>query len=1566
MKKLLAFVLMAVGMASAQTSHTLPTLDRNNNWTGINTFIYNSLRLNQGASCITGQYMSGFTSFFNPICSVPAGGGGGNIVSINGDTTPAQLIVGTGGITCSTTSGTTTCNYAGSAGTGNVGTGSAYQLGAYPAAGTTIDGAPHLFALNPAMSTTLINTLISSLTPGSDTIIIPDGTPQQQWSNTGGVQMIDFRQGAALANLATYGIACDAQTLSYSITSGSNTMNVGSSLSAADIGETLTMSLQTGYGVNQVQSTWAPTITGYTYPNITLSSNAPFSFSGPFVVGHDNTTQMQAAINASGYVFPLQVPTGCFILTRTLNMASGPSLIGQQMIIGGLIGFPGQDILQLPPSYGGGVAGQRLENISLSVDAGIDATRPYTSYNAAGSSTVIQPFNRPLDTQAQDSNNPLAIGWAKNATNGIASITQNSSVICVPNGLGRVPVIGQQILFRDTTAVFQSTIVSNTGGGCAAGYNGSTMAAAFPNTSGYTKAQTEWVSTTSVQNTSTSISGSPTYPFTITLNNSIAPDPSVENNVASHGHIKIGSTEFSYLGSTSVSPYQIVIRDGPTMVNGGAGYSGTNAVIPMNPCPAAFETPWPVIPNLNSGDSTPHGAAYFAGLCGGNAAISYPQPNGLTWAGAGPVNSFFNNLYISFPNQFGSDVTGQNTNNTIGIYEAGNAAGYDTTINQLNVEGLQYGFVQGPASVGQHGVFLAGPTGTGNSITNCTIHAAYPIRLADFQQSNIDRCDTYVTAINPYDGSVMGGSTWLEATGTLDEQTGTFATLVAQDTFKDVNAEPENGNLDEIPVTAELDCINCNYQQVNSEGGFNIMGGSYQRFIGGQLSNPVINYGANNLIEGSTATAQKYITNTWNPTVTSFYNWGTGTSCGAPNGSSGPGVICGVGMVQTYNGQSADTIQMGQFTHPIANPLGGMIVPGEWNTNGSLDSHPMTTGFTVDSTEPFWGSYASCNFAVTTNCQPNSYDGLNGLIWIGPHNRIADTSYVLQLDLRMATVSSELTTIVIGAEDDGTGTCTSPSATVATANYTITNTWAQYYLPVNFATHAGCYFSLQFGPSYNTPDTLRVGAANLVPVPQWALLPVTTPSGACPVSGAILGSDSSNLYVCVAGVVQNLPFGGGGGGGGGAFSAITSGVNSMATMIVNTGASLTTSGSGTITATGMPYSGLTGSVPTWNQSTTGTSAGLTGSPAITVSNVTDSALTPGDCVQATTGGLLATTGAACGSGGGSGPTVQTNSVNNISQTTLNFTNTASVLWSNPSLGVEEATVPTATNSVLGVSSPDNVSISVGSGVYSIIKPANNTVIGFGSGGGYTGFTAGANISFAGNQISSTGGISGTISTTNCLIKQTGASTVTCSLATDNGTSFTYPGTGGIVLTGTTPGLVEYTAGTGTVASLPANSYGFVGPLTGGTPYLIQMPATITGGAMVFAAPATGYGVNVSEVTVEHIPHEISTGFGTIGELGNNVVLASTKALNSGKFTNLQVVYGGGPACTQGESFIVFDGTTLGTATVTNSTTYQAPGTATNTAQTLTFSAGDNIGIATAGTVGNCAGYMTVTAQYQDP
>lgn len=75
------------------------------------------------------------------------------------------------------------------------------------------------------------------------------------------------------------------------------------------------------------------------------------------------------------------------------------------------------------------------------------------------------------------------------------------------------------------------------------------------------------------------------------------------------------------------------------------------------------------------------------------------------------------------------------------------------------------------------------------------------------------------------------------------------------------------------------------------------------------------------------------------------------------------------------------------------------------------------------------------------------------------------------------------------------------------------------------------------------------------------------------------------------------------------FANLVPGTNILGSMVVGSASSLSTSGSGTITATAMPYSGLTGSIPTWNQNTTGTAANVTG--VVAIANGGTGTTTPG-------------------------------------------------------------------------------------------------------------------------------------------------------------------------------------------------------------------------------------------------------------------------------------------------------------------------------------------------------------------
>jgi hypothetical protein len=410
-----------------------------------------------------------------------------------------------------------------------------------------------------------------------------------------------------------------------------------------------------------------------------------------------------------------------------------------------------------------------------------------------------------------------------------------------------------------------------------------------------------------------------------------------------------------------------------------------------------------------------------------------------------------------------------------------------------------------------------------------------------------------------------------------------------------------------------------------------------------------------------------------------------------------------------------------------------------------------------------------------------------------------------------------------------------------------------------------------------------------------------------------------------------------------AFSAVGSGTSSGTLLLSG---SLAATGGGTITATAMPYTGLTGTVTTWNQNTTGNAATATALAATPTLCSTGSAPT----------GILANgnaTGcAAIGGGGGGGITIQTNGTNNSSQTAINFTNTATVLFTNPSGSAESATVPTATSGAVGVSNFDNTSIGITAGALHIISPGNNTLLGFNGSGTYTGFTLGTGLSFAGSVLNAAAGISGTLSTANCIAKQLTSTSVTCALATENGTAFTITDPGGLAVTGTIPGLVQLGAGSGTL-SLNTNSYAELGPLTGGTSYAFQHPNTAGVGFEQWSALTTLNGIPVTQSTFVHLERL----FGATGEWGfltAPVVLAQGTALNASHFVNLSVTNINGGSCSTAPTFNVYSGTTAGIA-VTGSTTQQAAGTTTsNTSETLAIAANGVYSVVMTG-AGTCTG-----------
>lgn len=136
---------------------------------------------------------------------------------------------------------------------------------------------------------------------------------------------------------------------------------------------------------------------------------------------------------------------------------------------------------------------------------------------------------------------------------------------------------------------------------------------------------------------------------------------------------------------------------------------------------------------------------------------------------------------------------------------------------------------------------------------------------------------------------------------------------------------------------------------------------------------------------------------------------------------------------------------------------------------------------------------------------------------------------------------------------------------------------------------------------------------------------------------------------------------------------------------------------------------------------------------------------------------------------------------------------------------------------------------------------------------------------------------GALTVTKCVLGNGSADiTVDPSCSTDGAGNMTLVS---LLLNGTTPGSELFTAGTGSIPALTANSAGFAAPATGGTSYLIKFPATMTAGIAHFAATATGDGVLESALTSSLV----SLTTDVTGLLPLSAVSAATAPSSSGTY-----------------------------------------------------------------------------------
>jgi hypothetical protein len=224
----------------------------------------------------------------------------------------------------------------------------------------------------------------------------------------------------------------------------------------------------------------------------------------------------------------------------------------------------------------------------------------------------------------------------------------------------------------------------------------------------------------------------------------------------------------------------------------------------------------------------------------------------------------------------------------------------------------------------------------------------------------------------------------------------------------------------------------------------------------------------------------------------------------------------------------------------------------------------------------------------------------------------------------------------------------------------------------------------------------------------------------------------------------------------------------------------------------------------------------------------------------------------------------------------------------------------------------------------------------------------------------------------------------------------YMGAEAVTTTGTYPGYVKFSCvavngqggcgGDGVATSftsvgstagfldLPQGSdSGSISPCNAATSICIEAPTSVTSQKRILAGtPATGFPLFTNSSgtmteTITPVEGTISTGPFLFGSSAVNTVVAQTIAVAAGHFTNLVITASLGGSCTTAPTFNVFDGTSnTGTAKIATSTT-QTKGTATNQTQTLTYAAGDLIGIyiSTAGATCTTDTWV-VSAEYSTP
>lgn len=915
------------------------------------------------------------------------------------------------------------------------------------------------------------------------------GAGRIPFSNTGNVRVRDNRADvpADARYVTEFGAACDVREVYGILSAGSNVLTIANgALTAADAGrDIIAVGVTSGGTVTQFESALLSVTDSL---HAVLTSTSPFNqlVYHEINLGHDDSAAIARGMTAVGSGGTLVFPQGtCQSHTQTLAGQS-PIGLGFSSFI---VQMPGEDLFQAPdPSLTQGISqgASHIHDLTFLFDSRIDSTLPWQKCNDSGC-TAQTPMYRPIATMSGISSDPLAPGWMVGGHNGVAQTTASSAAICVPSGGGSLTV-GETIIFPYQPTIFTTTVASSAGS-CGAGFLPVTL------TSGsgmVTSSQAEWFAGSNVQKVGTLI-GSGSCPTSITLANSINPAAGWESNVAPFGLIQIDGEQFSYFGKSDAGnlPNTPTLEGIQCAQNGTAraAHSVGATAFPLNQYKPAY--PWPVIPSINSNDTTPAGTAgYYPGYNVGNNIFSFPVASGATriTTGGWSANAKIENLsFFAWPNEINGE-SWQEVNHTGLIYTVTPhyAAGFQSLYGLYSF----FGFTNGAPSLENHTYATAQPTGDGSHWEGLTVYAANPWIQSYGNENSFADFNMY-SSEGTTAGAGLGADTCFYNTRLTDDQTGGVIDVLSLDHFKNIYCEPEGGPHAEAMPNWEWDTYNSVIEDQHMGGGGEVyIGGGQQHWIGGNFnqtsSAPAVVFGSQNTSEGVTTLGSEPKGNVYGVNTLINLNYGNdfnGTTAQVFSSPTGPYGSTQVGGRRAMPSQTGETFHTGNLTAPYTSTDASLITPEEFNSDFSFESQAMNVGYTFDDSSPVTHSYAGCdvgNNMGSIYCATGRFNFEN--LPIGPDQRLVPGKYTLYLSLKDQTASTNVEHISIFSNCGGVN--------FDFPSIPITNAWpttlAGYWsapIDLSGATGSGCALGIRFWGA-STADLVQIGFMDFAPVDE--------------------------------------------------------------------------------------------------------------------------------------------------------------------------------------------------------------------------------------------------------------------------------------------------------------------------------------------------------------------------------------------------------------------------------------------------------------------------------------------------